>query len=98
MLFPLKFQRNNRKNALAMGSAKGEILKNLHFHCVADMKQPYAMTEPSEKALYICVYIFASGRDETAALFAADLILFVVHNVSCCKDGVRFRECPFWGL
>ena len=26
---------------------KGEIvIKNLHFHCVAEMKQPYAMTEP----------------------------------------------------
>ena len=47
MLFSLKFQRNNRQNALAMDSAQGENLrKSLHFHRVAEMKQPYALTEP----------------------------------------------------
>ena len=34
-----------------MDSAKGKILrKNLHFHRIVEMKQPYTMTEPFKKA------------------------------------------------
>ena len=36
LFFPLKFQRNNRKNALAMNSAKGKTgEKGCIFHCIA---------------------------------------------------------------
>ena len=47
MLFSLKFQRDNRQNALALYSAKrktGE--KRLYFHRTIEMKQPHTMTEP----------------------------------------------------
>ena len=41
MLFSLKLQRDNRQNALAMNSAKGETLrKSLHFHRTVEIKQP----------------------------------------------------------
>ena len=58
MLFSLKFQRNNRQNALAMDSAKGKTgEKRPYFHRVVEMKQPYAMTEP--KNMFACLKNFS---------------------------------------
>ena len=49
MLFSLKFQRNNRQNALAEDSAKGKTgEKGCNFHRAVEMKQPYTITEPKE--------------------------------------------------
>ena len=42
MLFSLKFQRDNRKNALAVDSAKGKTGKSLYFHHAVEIKQPHA--------------------------------------------------------
>ena len=47
MLFPLKFQRNNRQNTLAMHSAKGKAGgRGCIFYRAVEMKQPHTMTEP----------------------------------------------------
>ena len=51
MLFSLKFQRDNRQNALALYSAKRKTEeKRLYFHRTIEMKQPHAMTEPKTKS------------------------------------------------
>ncbi len=49
MLFFLKLQRDNRKNALAVDPAKGKTGKKLYFHRTMEMKQLHAITKPSEK-------------------------------------------------
>ena len=49
MLFPLKLQRNNRQNALAVDPAKGKTGKRLYFHRTVEMRQPHAMTGPRRK-------------------------------------------------
>ena len=41
MLFPLKLQRNNRQNALAVEPAKGKTGKKLYFHRTVKLKQPH---------------------------------------------------------
>ena len=46
MLFSLKFQRDNRKNALAVDPAEGKTGKRLYFHRTVEMKQPHTITEP----------------------------------------------------
>ena len=47
MPFSLKFQRDNRQNALALYSAKRKTEeKRLYFHRTIEMKQPHTMTEP----------------------------------------------------
>ena len=47
MPFSLKFQRDNRKNALALYSAKRKTEeKRLYFHRTIEMKRPHTMTEP----------------------------------------------------
>ena len=45
--FFLKFQRNDRQNALAIGSRES-WRKRLYFHRAVDMKQPHPLTEPSK--------------------------------------------------
>lgn len=49
MLFSLKFQRTNRQNALAIGSAKGKAGKKLYVDSAVAMKRAHAMTEPYAK-------------------------------------------------
>ena len=52
MVISLKFQMNNRKNALNVESAKGKTgEKGCIFHRTVEMKQPHTITEPKEKAL-----------------------------------------------
>ena len=52
MVISLKFQMNNRKNALNVESAKGKTgEKGCIFHRTVEMKQPHTRTEPKEKAL-----------------------------------------------
>ena len=52
MLFSLKFQRDNRQNALAVDPAKGKTgEKRLYFHRTIEMKQLHTMTEPFILAL-----------------------------------------------
>ena len=46
MLFSLKLQRNDRKNAPAVAPAKGKLGKRLYFHRTVEMKQPHIITEP----------------------------------------------------
>ena len=46
MFFSLKFQRDNRQNALAVDPAKGKTGKRPYFHLTVEMKQPHALTEP----------------------------------------------------
>ena len=47
MPFSLKFQRNNRQNALAMDSNKGKTgEKGCVFHRTVKMNQPHTITEP----------------------------------------------------
>ena len=49
-VFSLKFQRNNRRNPLAVDSANGKAgEKGCIFHRAVEMKQAHAMTELSEK-------------------------------------------------
>ena len=47
MLFSLKLQRNDRQNALAIGSRES-WRKRLYFHRAVEMKQPHPLTEPSK--------------------------------------------------
>ena len=52
LVISLKFQMNNRKNALNVESAKGKTgEKGCIFHRTVEMKQPQTLTEPKEKAL-----------------------------------------------
>ena len=46
MLFSLKLQRDNRKNALAVDPAKAKNRKNYIFHYTMEIKQPQTITEP----------------------------------------------------
>ena len=51
MLFSLKFQRANQKNALTVDSAKGKTgEKGCILYRVVAMKQPHAMAEPLRKS------------------------------------------------
>ena len=46
MFFSLKFQRNNRKNALVMDPAKGKTGEKGRMSTRCGSEQPHAMTEP----------------------------------------------------
>ena len=47
LVISLKFQMNNRKNALNVESAKGKTgEKGCIFHRTVEMKQPQTITEP----------------------------------------------------
>ena len=50
MLFPLKLQRNNRQNALAVEPAKGKTGKKLYFHRTVKLKQPHTNRAKKEAA------------------------------------------------
>ena len=52
LVISLKFQMNNRKNALTVESAKGKTgEKGCIFHRTVEMKQPHTITEPYKKTV-----------------------------------------------
>ena len=63
MLFSLKFQRDNRKNALAVDSAKGKTGKSLYFHHAVEIKQPHATIGLLKRmsGIHLAIPVFSKG-------------------------------------
>ena len=70
MLFSLKFQRNNRQNALAEDSAKGKTgEKGCNFHRAVEMKQPHTMTGPKEYPIKCPIMEPISGENQIKSIY-----------------------------
>ena len=88
MLFFLKFQRNNRQNALWI-LTRGKLEKKLYFQRVLEMKQPSTLIEPQDFIGCLGVFKWRRGWDSNPRTSSSPVTRFRVERVTAASLPLR---------